>query len=289
MRYAKIPNMKVDISAPKRPVLKYYGGKHKLSPWIISYFPEHINYIEPCGGSASVLIQKPPSKLEVYNDTEKHVVNFFKVLRENTTELVRSIKYTPYSRYEYEVARQPSDDPVEDARRFFIGSWLSISCAAFEKSTGMRVCTDAEQSYTQPARQFRNAEEELEKIANRFRLVQIENDDALRVIDRYDMVDGLIYFDPPYMRETRATKNQYLNEVDDEFHREAFKVLNSALSYVVVSGYSCPLYTEMYEENGWKRVDRDAQTNSGGRRTESLWLSPKTVRALGIPEQYVML
>lgn len=278
-------NMKVDIDAPKRPVLKYYGGKHSISSWIISYFPTHRNYIEPCGGSAAVLIQKPPSPLEIYNDQEKHIVNFFRVLRENTSELIRLIRYTPYSRYEYEIARQPADDPLEDARRFFIGSWLSISCAAFEKSTGMRVCTDADQSYSQPAHQLRNAEEELEKIANRFRFVQIENDDAMSVIKRYDKDDGLIYFDPPYVRDTRATKNQYIQEVDDGFHLSAFEVLQSCKSYVIVSGYASKLYAELYENSGWVRVDKDAQTNSGGWRTESLWLSPKTVKALNIPSQ----
>ncbi|MCB0763014.1 MAG: hypothetical protein KDC12_15925, partial [Flavobacteriales bacterium] len=54
----------------------------------------------------------------------------------------------------------------------------------------------------------------------------------------------------------------------------------NAAGYVVVSGYACDLYTELYESHGWHRVDKEAQTNSGGKRIESLWLSPRTYAAL---------
>jgi len=49
---------------------------------------------------------------------------------------------------------------------------------------------------------------------------------------------------------------------------------------VVVSGYACPLYADLYESHGWTRRDKEAQTNSGGKRIESLWLSPRTWAAL---------
>jgi len=42
---------------------------------------------------------------------------------------------------------------------------------------------------------------------------------------------------------------------------------------------------ELYEAHGWTRVDKEAQTNSGGKRIESLWLSPRTVEALQMPKQ----
>jgi len=84
--------------APKRPALRYYGGKWKLAPWIISHFPEHQNYVEPCGGAASVLLQKPRSPLETYNDLDGNVVNFFRVLRDQPDELIRKIRLTPWAR-----------------------------------------------------------------------------------------------------------------------------------------------------------------------------------------------
>ena len=44
--------MDIASDVPKRPALRYYGGKWNLAPWIISHFPKHLNYVEPCGGAA---------------------------------------------------------------------------------------------------------------------------------------------------------------------------------------------------------------------------------------------
>ncbi len=117
------------IMTPARPALKYYGGKWKIASWIISFFPDHSNYVEPCGGATSVLLQKPVSPLETYNDLDCRVVNFFTVLREKPEELVALIRLTPWSRVELENSRIMAVDPLEDARRFFVSCWQSVSIA----------------------------------------------------------------------------------------------------------------------------------------------------------------
>lgn len=277
--------MNVDPNAPKRPALKYYGGKWRLAPWIISYFPEHKNYVEPCGGSGAVLIQKTPSNLETFNDLDSHIVNFFQVLRNSTDELIRRIELTPWSREEYMLTKTPDDDPIENARRFFMCSWMSISNMAFEKSTGWR-----SQSYAKKAIALLYNRSEisvcLHKIAQRFLTVQIENRDARYVIDRYGMRDDtLVYFDPPYLAETRVAKDQYLLEVDSSFHIECAELLYKSQGYVVVSGYASDLYKDLYESKEWQRVDKKARGNTGSQRVESLWLSPKTAKVINAPIQ----
>ncbi|MCU0825523.1 MAG: DNA adenine methylase [Leptospira sp.] len=67
------------ISAP---ALKYNGGKFRLREWVISQFPEHVVYVELCAGSASVLLSKDQSKVEVLNDHHGNVTNFFELLRD---------------------------------------------------------------------------------------------------------------------------------------------------------------------------------------------------------------
>jgi len=268
-----------------RPVLKYYGGKWRLAPWIISHFPAHTGYVEPCGGGASVLLRKQRAQLETYNDIERHIVNFFRMLRDRGAELRKLLQLTPWSRAEYELARAPVDDPLEDARRFFVGAWMSIGNMPFSRS-GWHSSSYAGQSYVCPAVQMRHAISALPHIIQRLQDVQIEERDARYIIERYgDHADTLIYFDPPYMPATRSDTHQYLAEVDVDFHAETAQLLRDTRGFVVVSGYACAAYTEFYEEHGWTRYDRGAQVQGGTTRTESLWLSPRTVRALNLPIQ----
>jgi DNA adenine methylase len=114
----------------------------------------------------------------------------------------------------------------------------------------------------------------LKEISQRLKTVQILNDDAVTMIDRYQKYDDfLIYFDPPYIKETRSQKQGYANfEVEDSFHIEMAEKLIKLSGMVVVSGYQCDLYDELYKD--FKRVDMVSQTNAGGSKTESLWLSP---------------
>lgn len=272
--------MNIATDAPTRPALRYYGGKWKLAPWIISHFPAHKNYVEPCGGAASVLLQKPRSPLETYNNLDGNVVNFFRVLRDQPDELIRKIRLTPWARAEYELSLQPCDDAVEKARRFFVMNSYSINGATDSKAGHWQVAKIADDASKINYLDSEKTQNMLWRIVPRFNRVQIENREACDVIRRYDNIDTLIYFDPPYVAETRAQDDRYALEWTGANHHEAAALLRNCVGYVVVSGYACPLYTDLYESHGWHRVDKEAQTNSGGKRIESLWLSPRTWKAL---------
>lgn len=269
--------------APKRPALRYYGGKWKLAPWIISHFPKHKNYVEPCGGAASVLLQKPRSPLETYNDLDGNVVNFFRVLRDKPDELIRKIKLTPWARAEYELSLTMDGDDVERARQYICASWMSINGASDlgnKATSGFRVQTDCQ------FHDLRLYHSGIDAIAKRLLGVQIEQKDALTIIGCFDGDETLFYFDPPYVEETRTKNNWYAFDWNgSDFHAAGADLLRACTGYVVVSGYACPLYADLYERHGWQRVDTMAQTNSGGKRVESLWLSPRTVDALAQPTQ----
>ena len=101
----------------------YYGGKFSHLDFILPLLPTHFtHYCEVFGGSAAVLINRPPAPVETYNDLDGEVVNSFECLRDNGKELVRLISLTPFSRVELVKALSPITGvtKLERARRFFV-------------------------------------------------------------------------------------------------------------------------------------------------------------------------
>lgn len=267
------------MSAPTRPALRYYGGKWNLAPWIIEHFPEHVCYVEPFAGAASVLMRKDPSPVEVYNDADGEVVNFFRVLREQPDELIRALILTPYAREELEITLERVDDLVERARRLFVRCWMARGGARntwkpgwrFQRTDLMRraITTD----WCDVGRLF--------EVVERLKAVQIEHGRALDVIKRFDAPETLFYCDPPYVAGTRSERwgsNGYHTEMTDEDHREFGDALTQIRGMAVVSGYDNELYRELFA--GWEAVTRSTYTEGSsatGRplRTEVLWISPR--------------
>ncbi len=60
----------------------WYGGKFSHLDWLLPLLPSCHHYCEPFAGSAAVLLNRPPSPIETYNDLDGEVVNFFRVLRD---------------------------------------------------------------------------------------------------------------------------------------------------------------------------------------------------------------
>jgi DNA adenine methylase len=76
----------------------WYGGKYSHLEWLLPLLPQCHHYCEPFAGSGAVLLNRAASPVETYNDLDGEVVNFFRVLREQSDELIRSIGLTPFSR-----------------------------------------------------------------------------------------------------------------------------------------------------------------------------------------------
>lgn len=257
------------------PVLRYIGGKWQIAEWIISQFPAHDNYVEPFCGAASVFFRKHPSPIEVINDRSGDVVNFFRVLREDTDALIRAVDLTPFSREEYDRAYEPSDDPLERARRFYVRSWQSFSCHAGYK-TGWRHQKNIHSRGTSLTREWRRMDG-LYRSAERLKHALIEHDDALAVIQRYDTPQTLFYLDPPYVLDTRSNRRRYAHEMTDDDHRSLAEALHAVRGMVVLSGYAGDLYEELYAD--WKMLTKSTTTNGNSTAVECLWLSPATLRA----------
>jgi DNA adenine methylase len=279
-------------SAPTRPVLRYHGGKWRLAEWIISHFPPHDTYVEAFGGGASVLLRKPRSHGEVYNDLDSEIVNVFRVLRnaDQGKELERLLRLTPYSREEHRLSYKDTDDPVEMARRTILRSFQGFSSASVTKvhKTGFRA--NASRNGTTPARDWSHYPAHISSFIERLQGVVIENRDANEVINQHDSKGALFYADPPYPLGTRyagaAWKDCYRHEMSDDDHRRLAETLHACKGMVIISGYACDLYDkDLY--SGWERVERGAYADGALSRTEVLWLNPLTSRRQGQQNLFV--
>ena len=174
--------------------LAYIGGKNRLATKIISMLPEHLTYVEPFAGGAQVLFHKQPSNVEVLNDLDFDIVNFFRVCQWHYDELVRYLRYCFASRRLHEL--HLSTDPatltdVQRAARFFYLQKNSFG--------GLIVNQKFHYGVTQPSNY--NPEripEIIERTHQRLQRVQIESLPYGQVLEKYDRPTTVFYLDPPY-------------------------------------------------------------------------------------------
>lgn len=260
-----------------RPILRYHGGKWLLAPWIISHFPEHRIYVEPFGGAASVLLQKKRSYAEVYNDLDGEIVNLFRVVRDRGEELRGLLYLTPYSRDDYKLSFEQSTDPVEQARRTVIRSFMGFGSNALNRNIKSGFRSNSNRSGTTPAHDWTNYPDKLEFIIERLKGVIIENRPAVELIQPHDSEKTLFYLDPPYLPETRSTNTDtkgYTHEMTTEDHIILADAIKNIQGYVVLSGYDNELYRDLYQ--GWTQITRKALADGARPREECLWISPNT-------------
>lgn len=242
------PNTRPDL----RPPLRWWGGKYYIASKIIGLFPaKYDRYVEPYAGAASVLLNKPPGE-DYYNDRDERLTRFFRALRDSGDELVRRLKYSPYSEAEFLrccAPEPPGADEVEMARRDFVRWRMS------RDGDGKTLATPAKRSRRGMANNvsgfLSTIDEELPKIVERLRAVEILCRPALDVIRQLDTPDTLFYCDPPYPHQSRAkgATDVYSYEMTDADHQELAEVLHSIKGKVLISGYACPLYQQLYA--GW--------------------------------------
>ena len=255
----------------ERPVLRYFGGKWMLAPWIISHLPPHRIYVEPFGGAASVLMRKPRSYAEVYNDLDGEVVNVFRVLQNESSalKLGRLLELTPFARDEFEAAYESTTDSIERARRAIIRAFMGFGADAnnMDRKTGFR--SNSNSSGTAPARDWVNYATVIPEFTARLSGVVIENRDAIEVMKAHDSPETLHFVDPPYPHAVRGDKHRYAVEMTNEQHEALVEALRSLKGMVVLCGYENTIYWWL----GWKTLKRETHADGARDRTEVLWLN----------------
>jgi DNA adenine methylase len=218
---------------------------------------------------------KPRSYSEVYNDLSGELVNLFRVARDDGQRLAIACELTPFARTEFAGSYTPDGDPLEQARRTLVRSFMGFGSNSLFQKSGFRA--NSNRSGTTPAHDWMNYPDALRQTIQRLRGVVIEHRDALDCMAHHDSPATLHYADPPYVMDTRTdSKADYLHEMSDTGHAGLAERLKQLKGMVVISGYRCDLYDRLYA--GWARIDRPAYADGARHRVESLWFSPSAAR-----------
>ena len=250
--------------------------------FLYEHFPRDplYHFVDGFGGSGVVVLNSGDYRLKTYNDLNSELVNFFRQLRKNGRRLHREILLTPYSREEYKDAFSLCDDDFERARRFFVRTQMSRNGQHHQASVTGKVqghfsynITESRRRVPRAVLRYRTRAEALRETIDGFLDIQIENLPAIELINKYDNENTFFYLDPPYVHATRSNLYIYDHEMDDAAHRELGEVLNNAKGKVMVSGYQCELYDEIFKD--WLRVDDTPYISPLSRKLkqESIWLN----------------
>lgn len=234
--------------------INWFGGKFYMADSIVSLFPPHKIYVEVFGGGAHVLFAKSLSEVEVYNDIDEGLINFFKILRdkEKSQELHRLLQLTPYSRKEFSDCNSTykEGDEIEKARKWYTALMQSFSKSfggkgwSYSKDVtrrGMSQCT---------SQWLTKIDENMPAAVARLRSVQIEYLDYKDLIEKYDGITTLFYLDPPYIHDTRKMTFEYEHEMDDIEHKKMVEILKNIKGKAILSGYDHKIYNEL----GWEKI-----------------------------------
>ena len=283
----------INVTSVRSPII-WMGGKRKALMKLLSRIPEHECYCEVFGGGGSLLFAKPPSRVEVYNDIDSTLVDFFRLLQDPNAfkRFHDKLKSTPFSREVYDDFSKTWQNQTDRFERIY--RWFVAMRQSFQGKLGSWGYSRVGNSGGSLASRSRTIIDELPEVVYRLRGVGIENDSWEAILDRYDAETTFFYLDPPYFPEKRVTGADYKHELSVDDHRRLLERILTLEGKVLLSGYRNELYDAMLP---WQRFDwsvaNHATIKSRGsglhgdgalkgkqKRVESLWLNYEAVHQL---------
>lgn len=230
--------------------ITYYGGKQKLASTILKLLPEHSLYCEPFIGGAAIFFAKTPSKVEVINDVNSELINFYRVVQNDFVGLEKEVRITLHSRDLFRKASVIYNNP--DMFTEIKRAW-AVWCLAAQGFAGM---LDGSWGYditkNTTSKKITNKRESFtEDYAIRLQNVQIECTDAIRIIRSRDTKEAFFYCDPPYFNSDCGHYDGY--SIDD------FELLLKTLSKIegkfLLSSYPSPILKQYTKRFGWHTIE----------------------------------
>lgn len=225
--------------------ITYYGGKQMLLKYILPLIPQHRVYCEPFFGGGAVLFAKPKSEVEIINDKNGEVINFFKVVKVKFPQLQKEIQGTLHSRELYKNAMVVYQNPelFDDVKRAW-ALWVVTNqgFASMIGAWGFGITPEKENSLFNKRNMF------VTDYADRLAKVQIEHNDALKVIDRADSKESFLYVDPPYIGSNMGHYKGY----SEEDYKLLLDKLGKLKGKFLLSSYPSPILSSYIKKYKWK-------------------------------------
>jgi len=260
---------------------RWAGSKYQLLPWIYHHFPVHHCFVDVFGGSGIVTLHKKPSKIEVFNDLDSGLINFFLVIQKPETfkQFTEKVQWTLYSRElftKYHDTWKEQEDLVEKAYQ-----WWCVARMAYRG-----IWRDGKKtwqaSHSLSVRNTNITKDFFITLHKRLEKVHIENRSFEEIISLYDHTETLFYLDPPYPENTRKTHGKlYENESTKDLHINLVNLLLNIKGMAVLSGYETEVYVPLLEA-GWRLETKHFKSSlAKGKvgynknRVECLYISPR--------------
>lgn len=269
-------------------LVQWFGGKGGQLKDLLPLIPQTRGYVEPFGGGGAVLLNRPISPLEVYNDLNGDIVNLFRVMQDPVLfdAFARKIDNTLWSKDEFRRAIRiqagawGTRPEIERAWALYVIQNQGIS-GTHSKSEGNWSRSKLDNKNCD---KWQRLKERLRPVHDRFMQVQIDSQDGLDCMLYWDAPDVTFYVDPPYVLDTRkGSGKQYEHEMENTDHVKMVEVLLQLQGPVVLSGYSHPIYDPLVD-SGWELHEYRAKAHSkvvcateGGTkpsRIEAVWRNP---------------
>ncbi|MBI2968889.1 MAG: DNA adenine methylase [Bacteroidetes bacterium] len=224
--------------------ITYYGGKQTLVKRLLALIPAHDLYCEPFFGGGALFFAKPPSEIEVINDTNGEVVNFFKVVQTQFKELQKEIKATLHSRQLWKKARVIYENPemFSDVKR----AWAFWTLAN-QGFAGLLTSWSFGKDDSKEDSVAKKREDFSKMYADRLKKVQIECNDAVRVIKLRDYKKAFFYCDPPYINTHQGHYKGY-TEAD---YKRLLDALSKIKGKFILSSYPNSLLKKYIRKHKW--------------------------------------
>jgi DNA adenine methylase len=221
------------------------GGKRALQKTLLSLIPEHRIYAEVFAGSAKLLFAKEPANLEVMNDLNGEVINFFRVVKHRPAELAELLQLDCIHAGRFRELRAKTDQELEIDRalRFAYLVWYSFGAKGEHFARGSA-------HILRPKRPLNRVRDLLMATAERLASVLIEQQDFAEILLRYDSPETFFYLDPPYVN---FQPNGRYAPLEKKRRAEMFEQLATLKGKFLMSFDDCAEIRRLAKIHGFKK------------------------------------